>query len=104
MRGLKPYEAAEYANNLLAPYPAAAPRRGQRSFTELMNWLDGHPLRMKLILPALNIAQPSELLEGLHDTDTLQDDDAIDRRITSLLDRILKGRDEHTDLPAASFD
>jgi hypothetical protein len=54
-----------------------------------MNWLNGHPLRMKLILPALNIAQRSELLEGLHGTNSLQDDDAIGGRITSLLEGAL---------------
>ena len=52
MGGLPPEEAAEYAGELLAPYPAAASRRAGRAFGELMEWLDGHPLSMRLVLPA----------------------------------------------------
>ena len=42
--GLNRAEAAEYAGDLLAPYPAARQRRERRSFGELLEWLDGHPL------------------------------------------------------------
>ena len=63
--GLAVHEAAEYAGNLLAPYPAAAPRRARRVFGELMAWLDGHPLSMRLILPRLDTAEPEALLAGL---------------------------------------
>ena len=65
VNGLLPQEAAEYADELLAPYPAAAPRRASRTFGELMEWLDGHPLSMRLILPHLNTTDPKVLLEGL---------------------------------------
>jgi hypothetical protein len=41
--GLTSREADEYADYLLAPYPAARPRRAARAFGELLEWLDGHP-------------------------------------------------------------
>ena len=66
--GLLPSEAAEYADELLAPYPAAAPRRAGRAFGELMAWLDGHPLSMRLVLPHLDTTGPKALLDGLHGT------------------------------------
>ena len=56
--GLASHEAAEYAGELLAPYPAAQPRRRRRAFGELMEWLDGHPLSMRLILPHLDTTEP----------------------------------------------
>ena len=51
--GLNRAEAAQYAGYLLAPFPAARQRRDQRSFGELLEWLDGHPLAMRLTLPRL---------------------------------------------------
>jgi tetratricopeptide (TPR) repeat protein len=63
--GLLPSEAARYASELLAPYPAAALRRASRTFGDLMEWLDGHPLSMRLILPHLETSDPQVLLEGL---------------------------------------
>ncbi len=63
---LASHEAAEYAGNLLAPYPGAGPRRAKRAFGELMEWLDGHPLSMRLILPRLETTEPDTLLEDLH--------------------------------------
>ncbi len=63
--GLTSREADEYAGYLLEPYPAAAPRRARRAFGELMEWLDGHPLSMRLILPWLDKAEPEALLAGL---------------------------------------
>ena len=65
MGGLLPQEAADYANELLAPYPAAAPRRANRTFGELMEWLDGHPLSMRLVLPHLDTTDARALLDGL---------------------------------------
>src|ERR1700733_2842915 len=62
---LAPDEAAEYAGDLLAPYPAALPRRGRRAFGDLMEWLDGHPLSMRLILPHLDAVDAETLLDGL---------------------------------------
>jgi tetratricopeptide (TPR) repeat protein len=79
--GLAGHEAAEYADDLLAPYPAAAPRRARRAFGELMEWLDGHPLSMRLILPRLDTTDPETLLAGLQGTAPLPGpgDDGADR-------------------------
>ncbi len=63
--GLNRAEAADYAGRLLAPYPAAQRRRELRSFGELLDWLDGHPLAMRLTLPRLNTDNPASLLAGL---------------------------------------
>jgi tetratricopeptide (TPR) repeat protein len=83
--GLAKHEAVEYADNLLAPYPSAAPRRGRRAFGDLMEWLDGHPLSMRLILPRLDTAEPEALLAGLRGTAPLPGgDDAVPGRTTSL--------------------
>jgi tetratricopeptide (TPR) repeat protein len=69
--GLNRAEAAEYAGHLLAPFPAAQPRRDRRSFGELLKWLDGHPLAMRLTLPRLEAADPGELLAALRGTTPL---------------------------------
>jgi len=83
--GLTPEEAAQYAGDLLAPYPAAAPRRADRAFGELMQWLDGHPLSMRLVLPHLGTTDPRVLLAGLHGTAPLPGwDDGQGGRLTSL--------------------
>ena len=83
--GLTPEEAAQYAGDLLAPYPAAAPRRADRAFGELMQWLDGHPLSMRLVLPHLDTTDPAVLLAGLQGTAPLPGwDDGQPGRLTSL--------------------
>ena len=82
--GLAADEAAQYAGQLLAPYPAAAPRRARRAFGELLEWLDGHPLSMRLILPRLDTAGPEALLDGLRGTTPLPGGDAGGDRATSL--------------------
>ena len=66
--GLNRAEAAEYAGLLLAPFPAAQRRRERPSFGELLDWLDGHPLAMRLTLPRLQDADPAELLAALRGT------------------------------------
>ncbi|MGH3913844.1 MAG: CHAT domain-containing protein, partial [Pseudonocardiaceae bacterium] len=63
--GLTPDETIDYADQLLAPYPATTPRRAQRAFAELIDWLDGHPLSMRLLLPQLDTTDPQALLAGL---------------------------------------
>ena len=63
--GLTASEAVEYADVLLAAFPAAQPRRAQRSFGELLEWLDGHPLAMRLTLPRLDTNDPADLLAEL---------------------------------------
>jgi tetratricopeptide (TPR) repeat protein len=83
--GLAREEAAQYATQLLAPYPAAGPRRARRAFGELLEWLDGHPLSMRLILPRLQATSPEDLLAGLHGTAPLPGgDDPGGDRATSL--------------------
>jgi hypothetical protein len=83
--GLTPQEATQYAGDLLAAYPAAAPRRADRAFGELMQWLDGHPLSMRLVLPHLDTTEPQVLLAGLHGTAPLPGwDDGQGGRLTSL--------------------
>jgi tetratricopeptide (TPR) repeat protein len=83
--GLAVHEAAEYAGDLLAPYPAARRRRAGRAFGELMEWLDGHPLSMRLILPHLEITAPGALLDGLRGTAPLPGGDGTESgRTTSL--------------------
>ena len=69
--GLNRAEAAEYAGHLLAPYPAAQARRERRSFGELLDWLDGHPLAMRLTLPRLDTTDPADLLAALRGTTPL---------------------------------
>lgn len=72
--GLTPREADEYATDLLAPYPNARPKRAQRSFAYLMEWLDGHPLSMRLILPRLETTAPAALLDALRGITSLPGD------------------------------
>ena len=74
--GLNRAEAAQYAGHLLAPYPAARRRRERRSFGELLDWLDGHPLAMRLTLPRLDDTDPAALLAGLRGTVPLPGGDA----------------------------
>ena len=74
--GLNQGEAAEYASYLLRSLPAAQARRQQRSFGELLQWLGGHPLAMRLTLPRLTTAGPADLLAGLQGTSPLPAEDA----------------------------
>jgi len=83
--GLTPQEATQYAGDLLEAYPAAVPRRAHRAFGELMQWLDGHPLSMRLILPHLETTDAKALLAGLQGTASLTGwDDSQGGRLTSL--------------------
>jgi tetratricopeptide (TPR) repeat protein len=77
-------EAAQYAEILLAPFPAARSRRQQRSFGELLEWLDGHPLVMRLTLPRLQDTGPAELLDSLQRDGTLLGGKAAEGRLSSL--------------------
>ena len=82
--GLNRTEAAQYAGHLLAPYPAAQRRREQRSFGELLEWLDGHPLAMRLTLPRLDADDPAALLAGLRGTTPLRGRGRRAGRLSSL--------------------
>jgi tetratricopeptide (TPR) repeat protein len=76
--GLASQEAAEYADVLLAPYPAAGERRARRAFGELMEWLQGNPLALRLVLPGLDRDEPDVLLAQLRgvvaSTESAEDD------------------------------
>jgi tetratricopeptide (TPR) repeat protein len=74
--GLNRAEAAQYATHLLAPYPAGQARREHRSFGDLLDWLDGHPLSMRLTLPRLETTGPADLLADLRGTAPLAPDEA----------------------------
>ena len=83
--GLNLPEAAQYASHLLEPYPAAQRRREQLAFAGLLDWLDGHPLAMRLTLPRLDTTAPADLLADLRGTTPLPTADAPDAdRTTSL--------------------
>jgi tetratricopeptide (TPR) repeat protein len=83
--GLNRAEAAQYADHLLAPFPAAQQRRSRRSFGDLLDWLDGHPLAMRLTLPRLETTSPADLLAALQGTTPLPVPNAPDAdRTTSL--------------------
>jgi tetratricopeptide (TPR) repeat protein len=82
--GLTSREADEYADYLLAPYPAARPRRAVRAFGELLEWLAGHPLSMRLILPHLDTIDPAALLDALRGAKPLPGEGGDAGRLTSL--------------------
>ncbi|OAR24178.1 hypothetical protein A8W25_17180 [Streptomyces sp. ERV7] len=63
--GLDTEEATQYAEQLLAPYPHTRRSRETRAFGEVMRWLDGHPLSMRLVLPHLDTTSADDLLDGL---------------------------------------
>ncbi|WP_327398709.1 tetratricopeptide repeat protein [Streptomyces sp. NBC_01288] len=63
--GLTRDDATAYAQQLLAPYPDAQPSRQSPAFAHLIQWLDGHPLSMKLTLPRLTATSARQLLEDL---------------------------------------
>jgi hypothetical protein len=81
--GLSREEANEYADQLLAGHTNAQQRREDRAFGELMEWLDGHPLSMRLILPRLDDTEPRALLDELRGLLPLPGDHD-DGRTTSL--------------------
>ncbi|MCX4671509.1 tetratricopeptide repeat protein [Streptomyces sp. NBC_01381] len=73
--GLEIEEAAQYAEDLLAPYPDTRKSRESRAFGEVMQWLDGHPLSMRLVLPHLDTTAARDLLEGLQGVKALPGED-----------------------------
>ncbi|MFJ9976703.1 tetratricopeptide repeat protein, partial [Streptomyces cyaneofuscatus] len=85
--GLTSKDATAYADQILAPYPAAGPHRQTKAFADLMQWLDGHPLSMRLTLPHLETTTAQHLLSGLQGTAALPvggDDGTDSDRRTSL--------------------
>jgi tetratricopeptide (TPR) repeat protein len=73
--GLTRQDAIAYADALLSRIPAAAEHRADRSFEELMEWLDGHPLSMRATLPLLDSADARVLLDGLRGSSPLHGND-----------------------------
>ena len=65
--GLTERDALQYADHLLAPHAQASARRAAepKAFKALIDYLGGHPLSLKLILPRLSEVSPSALLAGL---------------------------------------
>jgi hypothetical protein len=65
--GLAKRDALQYADHLLAPHAHASANRAAEpdSFKNLLDYLGGHPLSLKLILPRLSEMTPSALLTGL---------------------------------------
>jgi hypothetical protein len=83
--GLTALEANQYADYLLARSPEACARRSEPKFGELMDWLDGHPLSMRLVLPHLETTDPAILLDTLRGIDVPVDGaDEDGDRMTSL--------------------
>ncbi|HEU5027162.1 MAG TPA: tetratricopeptide repeat protein [Spirillospora sp.] len=77
--GLNRDEAVLYTDQLLAPYPGTRAKRGRRAFEELVQWLDGHPLSMRLVLPRLDGTTPEHLLDALKGIEPLPAGDEGDR-------------------------
>jgi hypothetical protein len=67
VEGLDRGDAVQYADVLLAPYPAAQARRKERAFEELLEALSGHPLSMRLTLSHLERSDAAELLQSLRE-------------------------------------
>jgi tetratricopeptide (TPR) repeat protein len=65
LAGLPPPEAVQYADRLLSALPSAQPRRGDKAFGELLEWLDGHPLCMRVTLPQLPATGAADILASL---------------------------------------
>ena len=83
--GLAAGDRAEYAEQLIGNDPAARTRRDDRAFGELLEWLAGHPLSMRLVLPHLATTDAASLLAGLQGTEPLPvDADRQESRTTSL--------------------
>ncbi|MFJ1595542.1 tetratricopeptide repeat protein [Streptomyces sp. NPDC088261] len=84
LAGLGAEDATAYAHHLLAPYPSAQAQRQTAAFADLMRWLEGHPLSMRLTLPHLDTTTAQHLLNGLQGTAALPADSVGGDRRTSL--------------------
>jgi hypothetical protein len=97
LHGLEPEEAAEYANWLLRGYPQAQACRRERAYAELLVWLDGHPMSMRIILPQLDTTPPRLLLDGLQGQGDLPDGFDPDTGRTGSLGASVKYSLDHLD-------
>lgn len=70
--GLSSGDAAQYADYLLAHTSAKVQqRREKKSYGELIQFIGGHPLSMRIILPLLEESEPDFILSELNKKDTL---------------------------------
>jgi tetratricopeptide (TPR) repeat protein len=69
--GLGTLDRAAYTDQLLDATPDIGARRADRAFGQLLEWLDGHPLSMRLVLPHLATTEPAVLLGALQGTHPL---------------------------------
>jgi tetratricopeptide (TPR) repeat protein len=98
VNGLAAADRAEYADLLVGSDPAARARRDDRAFGELLEWLAGHPLSMRLVLPHLATTDAATLLAGLQGTEPLPvTTDRDESRTTSLAASITYSFDHLTD-------
>ena len=67
--GLTPPEAAEMAEDVLQPWGQARLKRHDPAFADLMEWLDGNPLSLRLVLPQLEQFSAATLLAALKGTE-----------------------------------
>ena len=98
--GLGREEAAEYADWLLRSYPQAQARRDDRAYGELLEWLDGHPLSMRIILPQLDTTPPRALLDALQGHGDLPDGFEAQAGRTASLGASVKYSLDHLDADA----
>ena len=64
LEGLRGQEMSKLAEVLLAPFPQGQARRSEHAFGELLEWLGGHPLSMRVILPQLESTTPKRCWTG----------------------------------------
>jgi len=79
-------DAAEYASKVLTGYATGRTRSAEnpKAYEGLMEWLDGHPLSMKLILPHLETRSAKDLLSGLTGQGPLPPEFRLEGRTNSL--------------------
>jgi tetratricopeptide (TPR) repeat protein len=87
--GLTGDEAIEYAELLVGDRPAASARRATRAYGELLEWIGGHPLTMRIVLPQLDDVEPQVLLDELRGGDGPLD--ALAAGLTYSLDHLGPG-------------
>ena len=65
LSGLLPQDAALYAEKILAKVSHTAEKREERAYGELLEFMEGHPLSLRLVLPHLKNNTAKEILTGL---------------------------------------
>ncbi len=106
--GLPRDEAVELADALLEPYPGSKAWRAHPDFETLLDWVDGHPLTLRLLLPQLEHKHPSTLLAEIRGIGQLPEGFSGPDRLHSLSVSIKYSLDHldkalHWRLPALSL-